>query len=112
MSAAFVAADLRLRPPAPLEWGQQAFRFYDTAGFDPRTKPFGISFDPAKMMAQVTWDPKTDGFVGQLDFNSDLSFRSWKDMVLGRRAVAIASGAGADCKDRGAADWEGQYACT
>ena len=43
------------------EWGQQAFRFYDAAGFDPRTQPFGISFDPAKMMAQVTWDPKTNG---------------------------------------------------
>lgn len=44
-----------------LEWGQQAFRFYEAAGYDPRTKPFGICWDPAKMKAEVTWDAKTNG---------------------------------------------------
>lgn len=38
------------------EWGQQAFRFFDAAGYDPRTQPFGISYDPAKMKAKFTWD--------------------------------------------------------
>ena len=44
-----------------LEWGQQAFRFYAAAGYDPRTEPFGVCFDPAKLMAEVTWDAKTNG---------------------------------------------------
>ena len=63
------------------EWGQQAYRLFNSAGFDPRTRPFGLCFDPVKMMSQITWDPKTNGFVGQLDFDSDLRFNSWNDMV-------------------------------
>ena len=43
-------------------------------------RPCGISFDPAKMMAKVTWDSKTNAFVGGVDFDSYLSFRSWHDM--------------------------------
>ena len=43
------------------EWGEQAFRFYDRAGYNPRTEPFGICFDPAKIMAEITWDQKTNG---------------------------------------------------
>eukprot|EP00966_Prymnesium_polylepis_P268892 6212059-Prymnesium_polylepis.1 len=42
------------------EWGKQAFDFYDRVNFDPRTEPFGISFDPAKIMAEITWDQKTN----------------------------------------------------
>jgi len=50
-----------------LEWGQQAHRFYTAAGYDPRKEPFGICFDPAKIMAEVTWDPKTNAFIGHVN---------------------------------------------
>ena len=84
-----------------LEWGQQAFRFYAAARYDPRTEPFGVCFDPAKLMAEVTWDAKTNGEacpilcplrnhnsaswvspcrVGHINFDSKLNFDSWHDM--------------------------------
>ena len=63
-----------------LEWGQQAHRFYTAAGYDPRKEPFGICFDPAKIMAEVTWDPKTNAFIGHVKCDSRLGFESWAAM--------------------------------
>ena len=63
-----------------LEWGQQAFDLYEAGGFDPRTKPFGLCWDPAKMKQEIKWDQKTNSFVGSIDFDTNLKFDSWKDM--------------------------------
>ena len=35
------------------EWGQQAYRFFEQAGYDPKVQPFGIALDPAKMKSEV-----------------------------------------------------------
>ena len=62
------------------QWGKQAFDIFKAINYDPKTEPFGICFDAAKVMGKLTWDEKGGRWVGQIDFNSTLGFDSWQDL--------------------------------
>ena len=62
------------------EWGQQAARIFSAAGYDPKVQPFGLCFDAVKVTSRLTWNQRLGKWVGQVDFNSRLSFNSWEDM--------------------------------
>ena len=63
-----------------LEWGRQAARIFAAAGYAPASEPFHLCFDAAKVTGRLTWDQRASRWVGQVDFNSRLSFDSWQDM--------------------------------
>lgn len=65
----------------PREFAVRMAKYYRDVGYPPEDGVWIVNWDAAKMQERLQWDPKTNKFVGSVDFNSDLSFDSYQDWV-------------------------------
>jgi hypothetical protein len=61
-------------------YSDSAAAFFDAIGYPPSKCVFGICHDAAKMTAKTSWDHDSNQLIGNVDFNSTLSFDSYDDL--------------------------------
>jgi hypothetical protein len=65
----------------PREFAVRMATYFRDIGYPPEEGLWIVNWDAAKMQQRLQVDPKTNLFVGSVDFDSDLAFNSYADWI-------------------------------
>ena len=80
------ARALPLRPDAfeshaRAQFSKRSAQYFRDVGYPPEDGLWIVAWDAAKIQSKLQWNEGTNGFVGHVDFDSELSFNSYADWI-------------------------------